>query len=281
MNPFKRSIACLLVGVAGLAGILSAGCEPMEPVDVYPPYPPTGVSTATGDDFIELFWSDNPDPDLAGYNVFVAPQYEGPYALIGSTREPYFYDGGARNGNLYYYAVTAYDWNGNQSTYSTDVAYDIPRPEGYNVPITNRYTVPATCAYDFSSYRVTGIQDNSADMWFEYVTGGYFMVVDQDADIQDMGPTESILDIREAPTTGWSPTHDAVLRAGHTYVVWTWDNHFAKFRISELSRARVVFDWAYQLIPGETLLKPVPRTGTRQGVLAGRVENEQRRRGDR
>ena len=42
---------------------------------------------------------------------------------------------------------------------------------------------------------------------------------------------------------------------GHTYVIWTWDNHFAKIRIKSISNERVVFDWAYQLLEGEQLLK--------------------------
>ncbi|MDP6461803.1 MAG: hypothetical protein QGH59_08480, partial [Gemmatimonadota bacterium] len=39
---------------------------------------------------------------------------------------------------------------------------------------------------------------------------------------------------------------------GHTYVVWTWDSHFAKFRVTEEYfttpgiPAGVQIDWAYQ-----------------------------------
>ncbi len=46
---------------------------------------------------------------------------------------------------------------------------------------------------------------------------------------------------------------------GHTYVFWTWDNHFAKIRISSITPDRMVFDWAYQLVEGEIMLK---RSGT-------------------
>jgi hypothetical protein len=38
-------------------------------------------------------------------------------------------------------------------------------------------------------------------------------------------------------------------------VFWTWDNHFAKIRISSITNERMVFDWAYQLVEGETMLK--------------------------
>ncbi len=85
-----------------------------------------------------------------------------------------------------------------------------------------------------------------------------YMDVRTDTDIQDMGATESILDIGAAPSDGWSPTHDVQLRVGHTYVVWTWDDHFAKFRVHSLSQSRVVFDWAYQTKPSTKLLKRSP-----------------------
>jgi len=75
-----------------------------------------------------------------------------------------------------------------------------------------------------------------------------------------MGLTNDIYDIEFAPTTGWSETKDAIANIGHTYVFWTWDNHFAKVRISSITNERVVFDWAYQLTEGETQLK-----GTRNG----------------
>jgi hypothetical protein len=81
------------------------------------------------------------------------------------------------------------------------------------------------------------------------------MGVGQDTDIQDMGPTKSILDVGQAPSAGWSTSHDVSLAVGHTYVVWTWDDHYAKFRVSALSPNRVVFDWAYQLIPSNRLMK--------------------------
>ena len=71
-------------------------------------------------------------------------------------------------------------------------------------------------------------------------------------------------DIPFAPTSGWSPTKDAVATVGHTYVIWTWDNHFAKIRISQITNERVVFDWAYQLVEGERQLKPSATLGERE-----------------
>ena len=84
------------------------------------------------------------------------------------------------------------------------------------------------------------------------------MNVYTDTDIQDLGYTHSLLDIKVAPASGWSPTHDVRLYVGHTYVVWTHDDHYAKFRVTSLSPSRVVFDWAYQLQESNPMLKRVP-----------------------
>ncbi len=246
-----------VLGIVALAaGLALTGCHQhgIEP-DYQPPLPPTGLWTSTGDNFIELFWKDNYESDLAGYNVFVSSTAAGPYTLIGSTRDPYFLDNGARNGISYYYAVSAYDFEGNESALCRDVAYDIPRPEGYDVLINDFHLSPNTAGYDFSDYLVVPYDDLYADIWYEYYLGGSYMVVSDDTDIQDMGPTNSILDVKIAPANGWSPTHDVVLRPGHTYVVWTWDDHYAKFRVTALSPGRVVFDWAYQLQESNPLMK--------------------------
>lgn len=250
-----------LILLLATSSLIFTGCEKTFGPDFVPPKPPTGVYTETGDNFVEVFWNANREGDLAGYNVYVSSSYDGRYQLIGSARAPYFNDRAAVNGMTYYYAVTAYDFNGNESDLSRDVVYDIPRPEGYGVVLTNFRQTPSTGGYDFSSYRVLAYNDLYTDMYFEYYNGEYFMNVRSDSDIQDLGATGSLLEIRRSPTTGWSPTHDAVLRVGHTYVVWTWDDHYAKFRVTALSSNRVVFDWAYQLQESNPMLRPAGHGG--------------------
>lgn len=247
-----KPLSCLIIA----ASIGFSGCfVDINHPDNTPPSPPTGLSTATGDNFIELFWKENPERDVAGYNVFASSTYDGRYELIGSSETPYFLDNDAVNGNMYYYAVTAYDYEGNESELSKDVAYDIPRPEGYDVQLNDYHLYPGLAGYDFSGYAVVRYDDDNADMYMENYNGVIYMNVRTDTDIQDMGVTGSILDIGSAPTDGWSQTHDVVLKAGHTYVVWTWDDHYAKFRVHTLSPTRMVFDWAYQTRPSTTLLK--------------------------
>ena len=224
--------------------------------DLTPPGAPRGLYTITGDNVVDLCWIHNGEDDVAGYNVFVSSSYNGRYQFIGSTNLNHFIDQDARNGNTYYYAVSAYDFAGNESELSRDIAYDTPRPEGYGVVLYDYRANPSLAGYDFSTYSIGQYNDQYTDIFFEYFSGGYYMNVWQDSDIQDMGFTTSLLEIGEAPASGWSPTKDARLIAGHTYVAWTWDNHYAKFRVKSLSPSRVVFDWAFQLQSGNPRLKP-------------------------
>ena len=245
-----------LFTLAAVSLLAFSGCHrPFDHPSYGPPSPPTGISTQTGDNVIQLFWNPNPEPNIAGYNIYVGPSYQGKYQWIGSSGITTFVDRGAVNGTTYYYAVTAYDFDGNESDLSRDVAYDIPRPEGYGATLSDYRTVTQTAGYDFSQYLILPYNDVRTDIWYEYYNGVSYMDVNTDSDIQDMGPTQSILDINQAPGSGWSSTHDVQLAVGHTYVVWTFDDHYAKFRVSSLSPGRVVFDWAYQLQKSNPLLK--------------------------
>src|SRR5512138_225734 len=101
-----KPLALLIIAASiGLSGCFVDINHP----DKTPPSPPSGLSTATGDNFIELFWKKSPERDVAGYNVFASSSYDGRYELIGSSETPYFLDKDAVNGRVYYYAVTAYD----------------------------------------------------------------------------------------------------------------------------------------------------------------------------
>src|SRR5947209_6352288 len=94
--------------------ILTVGCsEQFVAPDITPPAPPQGIATATGDNQVEIRWVRNSEPDLAGYHVLVSGSYDGKYEIIGTTKQNYFIDNGASNGTTYYYAVTAFDDNGN------------------------------------------------------------------------------------------------------------------------------------------------------------------------
>lgn len=243
----KKYLFNLIIFAATLAAF--SGCHIENDFGNYdnrPPSPPANIYTVTGDNRVDLTWDENSERDVAGYNIYYSTSYNGKYTLIGSSETNYYIDYGAENGVTCYYAVTAYDYDGNESELSEDVVYDTPRPEGFNQAIYDYLMYPSSSGYDFSSFAITPYDDDKTDFFFENYQGEYYLNVWNDSDIQDMGPTRDIYDIDRAPENGWSTTKDVRAAVGHTYVIWTWDNHFAKIRIKNITRDRVVFDWAYQ-----------------------------------
>ncbi|NWF91022.1 MAG: hypothetical protein HXY50_16370 [Ignavibacteriaceae bacterium] len=238
--------------------------DPFYHIDNQPPSPPTGIAVLNGDNVVDISWFHNYENDVAGYNVYYSYEYDGKYTMIGSTNDNYFVDYGANNGVTYYYAVTAYDYNNNESELSYDVVYSTPRPEGFNQAIFDFNRFPQNSGYSFSKYLVVPYNSDNSDVFFENYNGTYYLDVWDDTDIQDMGYTQSIYDIPYAPVNGWSESKDAIASVGHTYVIWTWNNHFAKIRVKSITNDRIVFDWAYQLVEGEAQLKPKAKTNIRQ-----------------
>jgi hypothetical protein len=212
------------------------------------PFPPVGIISFSLDNAVELIWIENQEADLDGYHVYVSNRYDGRYQRIGTTYTARFIDRGAVNGNTYYYAVTAFDIYGNESELSKDVVYDTPRPEGRGVQLSDRFLRPDRAGYDFSRFRILHYDTDETDVFFETTDAGIpYLVVWDDSDIQDMGYTKNLDEITRAPQEGWNPTGDALAVRGHTYVIRTFDNHYAKIRVTDVTQAGIVFDWAYQL----------------------------------
>lgn len=260
-----------------VSGLFLGGCDDHyfsnEP-DYTAPRIPSGLTVMNGDGLVELFWNDNYESDLSGYNVYASSTYNGRYELIGSTRNSYFLDDGVVNGNTYFYAVTAFDYSGNESELSYDYKYTIPRPEGYNQAVFDYRRFPNNSGYNLGERRVVAYDSNISDFFFENYNGEFYLNVWDDTDIKDMGPTIDLYEITKAPESGWSSTKDVVARVGYTYIIWTWDNHFAKIRIRSITRDRVVFDWAYQLVEGSRILKPVKKEGRKLTKTFHRIQEQ-------
>ncbi|MCU0453770.1 MAG: hypothetical protein MUE68_08925 [Bacteroidetes bacterium] len=258
MKPFAVTL---------LAAALLAGCDDMNDIDTVPPAAPRGIVTISLDNAVEIQWLANTEPDVAGYKIWYSDRYDGRYEVLGSTDQTHFVDHGAVNGRTVYYALTAYDFARNESELSTDVVYDTPRPEGLNVVLLEYRADASRSGYDFSTYSVGNYNDDLTDFFYEYSAGRTSLIVWSDSDIQDMGYTGSLDEISTAPVNGWSPTKSAEAIVGHTYVIWTWDDHYAKVRIREVSTTRIVFDWAYQTAAGNTELKAAREQRARRGPL--------------
>ncbi len=260
MKTFRLLLTSFVIG----AGLILTGCDHIHDPNgrSFPPTPPENIRAYAGDNIVDIYWDPNPERDVAGYNIYYSYSYDGKYTLIGTTQSTHFADAGANNGDTYYYAVTAFDYDGNESDLSKDVVYSTPRPQGSNVALFDYNTVPDNAGYYFKGYLVVPYNDNRADIFFENYNGTYYVDVwAADTDIQDMGPTQDIYDIPTAPSGGWIPAQTgenikyAEAKVGHTYVIWTHDNHYAKIRISSITSQRMVFDWVYQLQEGNRELK--------------------------
>lgn len=255
-----------------LAALLLPGCydDPtFGPRDVTPPAAPRGLYSVTGDGRVTLHWLANTEGDVAGYRVYMSPCATGgncPYDPTGTTSGTVFTVPDLANGVTRYYAVAAFDASGNESDLSYENVFDTPRPAGTGAVLSALQDKPLLSGWDFSAYAVRAWDDPRTDMYFSSNPSFDEMLTPDPAltSIQDMGfaPTFDAVDF--APPAGWSPTGTVELIVGHNYVVWTADDHFAKFRVTGLG-GHVVFDWAYQVAPGngELRARPVPpRTGT-------------------
>lgn len=246
-------------------GVLIGGChDSTAPVrDVYPPAAPRGLSRVNGDREVTLYWYANTEPDLMGYRIYEAPCATGsscPYTQIGAVQavsgDPYVQHvvTGLANGEPRYYAVAAVDQYGNESELSYEDVRATPRPAGTGAGMANFLSQPATSGYDLSAYgtpsAVRSYDDPATDMFYGYYVDSlgyeYHQVfVPYGTDIQDAGYA-SMDAVDYAPATGWSVSGTVEAIVGHVYLVWTDDNHFAKFRATSVGPGRVVFDWAYQ-----------------------------------
>ena len=241
-----------------------AGCSenPIVLRDAVPPAAPQALYSVTGDGSVTLHWVRNTELDLAGYRVYIAPAYAGPYTPLSTTSATTYVVGGLANGATSYFAVSAYDAAGNESDLSTENVNDTPRPAGTGVILGTATSEPAAASgYDFSSGTLRLSGDLATDIYFNLSGGARLMYArDLQTDIQDAG-YHVLDDLDWAPGAGWSPTGSVELTVGHSYYVVTRDNHYAKFRVVAVSNTSVQFDWAYQTDPGNPQLARTPRGG--------------------
>ena len=107
------------------------------PQDVTPPAAPGGLSATAGNAIVNLDWSDNTEPDLAGYNVYRATVSGGPYTQINGSllTNSTYADSALANGTPYYYVVRAIDNtpNANISSNSIQVSATPVNPNPHTV----------------------------------------------------------------------------------------------------------------------------------------------------
>jgi hypothetical protein len=265
-----RKVIPILLAAAALG---AAGCnDTSSPRDVTPPAAPRGLFSVTGDHQATLTWLGNTESDLAGYRVYESPCASGsscPYDRIGATAATQFVATGLTNGVTRFFAVSAVDRAGNESDLSFEDVFDTPRPAGSSV-LNNFVNGTAGAGWDFSAFATVASSDANADIFY----GNNGSVAQMFAtevqvqpnvfvpnDIQDAGYAASLDAVDFSPVgqdAGWSPTGSVELIPGHCYIVWTWDDHYAKFRVTGLSSTTVSLDWAYQTATGNPELHAHP-----------------------
>jgi hypothetical protein len=100
--------------------------------DSFPPAVPSGLeavySPAAPNSFIDITWTPNTEPDLAGYNVYRHRENEQPVKINSElVKTPRFADPGVQPGMKYFYLVTAVDLRGNESGKSEETSETVPK----------------------------------------------------------------------------------------------------------------------------------------------------------
>ncbi|SYZ73553.1 conserved hypothetical protein [Candidatus Zixiibacteriota bacterium] len=256
--------------IVGILSLVIIGCEKTTTkyveIDTAPPAP-QGVYSITGDQAVYLYWLPVRVSDLAGYRVYWSSNDTDFYFLadVGPNSEEYV-DSDVQNGTTYFYAVTAYDQNNHESELSHESVFDTPRPEGTGLVLADANNFPNSSGYDFSSGLIVPFDNANADFYIDYYSANDVFYLDAgntSTDLQDMGYTDTFDDISYSPSSGWSNIGWAELILGHTYIIWTSDNHYAKLRVTAISKPNTVrFDWGYQTATGNPeLARPQHETG--------------------
>jgi len=238
--------------------------------DVTPPATPRGVASITGDEYVEILWFESDESDLAGYRVWRnTAGYDEPYDLLAeitvspNSNEGYYFDDDVHNRVTYWYAVSAFDHHGNESDLSPENAFDTPRSAGYDLVLYDAQYRANLSGYDFSGFRHEPYTSSYADIVADYdeELGVFFIDVGNvNTDIQDFGYTDDLDVVDWAPAEGWSNVGWVEVILGHSYIVWTQDNHYAKFRVTGINTNSIMIDWAYQEVQGNPELKPSVRS---------------------
>jgi hypothetical protein len=106
------------------------------PKDTFPPAAPQGIVAATlpadssGSVVVDLSWSINVEPDLAGYRIYRSEQESkrGELLTPDLLPTPSYRDTSVVAGKHYWYTVTAVDQAGNESALSAPIAVEVAQP---------------------------------------------------------------------------------------------------------------------------------------------------------
>jgi len=274
----KKAKNQILVSIVSISFLLINACDQRSTTyisgeDHTPPPVPTGVTSTTGDGIIWISWQPIIGvPDLDGYRIWRSVNNIDFYLQATVAKNVTEYeDYDVINGNTYYYGVSSIDDSGNESdaSFDYDIVYDTPRPEGFDEVIYdfNDPVHVGISGFDFSLEEAVYYDLPRCDIFLEFddalpLPTFFIWLGGNGRYIQDMGYTTGFDDITYAPEAGWSLYDYVEAIEGHTYVIQTWDDHYAKVRVTALDEYPnriLIFDWGYQIDPGNRELKIDPR----------------------
>ncbi len=250
-------------------------------VDVPQPVPPpvpSGIGVVALDHANYVRWAANARSadDFSFYRVYLS--YQGSSYLLGETDSEGFLDLLAENGLTYTYFVTSVDDQGHESSGSS-AAEGTPRPDFHGDVVWDYFAQPSLSGFVF---RETENEDPLVDgddparhFRLETDQSGWWLVPGPGVQVYPDGYATTSLkcgpaadasctSLDVAPTTGYVVA-DLELLQETTYVLRVpgddGQSHYATLRIQILGFDQngdplVIFDWAYQLQPGNPNLAP-------------------------
>ena len=131
-EQYRYVVRSVSLGTEGTqAESLNSNALDVSPRDVFAPSAPANISIVAAPGRISLFFPSNPEPDVAGYNIYRSTDpalAKDRWVRLNSsllTRTTY-QDDKVESGKRYYYYLTAVDQSGNVSPASETVSEVVP-----------------------------------------------------------------------------------------------------------------------------------------------------------
>jgi hypothetical protein len=277
-----RTYEYYVAAVNPRSGIETASAHAVEvhvPQPVPPPVP-GGLEAVALDRAVYLQWDlrSRDAGDFAFYRVYIEGG-DGSVFLLGETDSEGFLDLLVENGNTYGYFVTAVDDLGHESEGSV-LAEGTPRPDYHGEFLFAWEDQPASSGFRFQeSEEVNPVlpgDDPERHFRLEIDSDGWWLVPGPGVEVHAeafattalrCGPAADFdcTDLRMAPSGNYH-TGDLGLVPGHSYVLrvpassGSW--RYGVIRVSHVGFAQdgaiALFDWAFQLQPGNPALSTIP-----------------------
>jgi len=255
-----RQILTALFLITSLIWVFGCDSDDSFEPDIDPPAIPRGVISITGDEQVVIEWFPNGERDLAGYQIWRSEDDDN-FDLLAEVSEDTsrYVDRDVRNGVTFFYAVSAFDLDDNESDLSPELVVDTPRPSGNNITLNDFDIFPERSGFDLSRPEKGAIawDVTTTDVYFGFDTevNVSYLYSDNSTEMQDMGYHDSFDELDVSPELGFT-TEFVELIDGHIYALFTPDGNFAKIHVNAVSDNSVTFDWAYQTDPENPELAP-------------------------